>query len=458
MKLSGNGASLGIGGAIISAGAVLDLAGTSNVSTPVAISGTGISATGAIVNSSPGAASVTGAITLNAPGSSIGNPSGSGLMTLGAINGLGGTFDLTVNAAANVTIGGIIGANVTTLTKTGSGSLILSGANAHTGVTVISAGTLVAANASALGSANAGTTVASGAALDLSGSNIGSEAITLAGAGTAGGALINSSSTQAQGTGTVTLTAATTILDNSAGGISLGPVTNASFLLTVDGIGPTAVGAISGTGGLTKLNTGTLTLNGVNTFSGPIIVDNGSMAFTGGTQTLAGALTFGNAAGNTTVSSLNLSTSSVTFGGALLVRTNNATPNTITIGSGKTMTVLGAVTLGYDEGGGTGATFSNLTATGAGSLVFAGAGTTVNIGVNQAATNAAYWSQPTLDVSALGSFSANVHHLQHRRGHHDARSQAHSCCRILPAAASPSATTAPTLATPAVTTAEGWAR
>lgn len=36
-------------------------------------------------------------------------------------------------------------------------------------------------------------------------------------------------------------------------------------------------------------------------------------------------------------------------------------------------------------------------------------GTTVNVGTNQAATNAAYWNDSTLDVTALtGGFSANV--------------------------------------------------
>ena len=33
---------------------------------------------------------------------------------------------------------------------------------------------------------------------------------------------------------------------------------------------------------------------------------------------------------------------------------------------------------------------------------------TINIGVNQAATNAAYFSSATLDVTGLGAFSTNV--------------------------------------------------
>ena len=60
--------------------------------------------------------------------------------------------------------------NNLSLTKTGSGTLTLSGANTYSGVTLVNAGTLTIQYQSSLGSSSAGTTVADGAALYLAGS------------------------------------------------------------------------------------------------------------------------------------------------------------------------------------------------------------------------------------------------------------------------------------------------
>jgi autotransporter-associated beta strand protein len=60
-------------------------------------------------------------------------------------------------------------------------------------------------------------------------------------------------------------------------------ITNGGNLLTITdgGHGTTVSGAISGGGGLTKSGVGTNTLLGVNTFSGNVIVTNGTLAVTG---------------------------------------------------------------------------------------------------------------------------------------------------------------------------------
>jgi autotransporter-associated beta strand protein len=71
--------------------------------------------------------------------------------------------------ARNITLSGILsndGAVNGTLTKTGAGSLTLSGTNTYTGATVVSAGTLVLGNPSAVSSSSA-LTIADGAALSL---------------------------------------------------------------------------------------------------------------------------------------------------------------------------------------------------------------------------------------------------------------------------------------------------
>ena len=67
------------------------------------------------------------------------------------------------NSAVSLTLGGAIGeSGDRTLTKTGNGTVTLSGANSYTGTTTVSAGILNAANNTALGTTAAGTTVASG--------------------------------------------------------------------------------------------------------------------------------------------------------------------------------------------------------------------------------------------------------------------------------------------------------
>jgi hypothetical protein len=116
-------------------------------------------------------------------------------------------------------------------------------------------------------------------------------------------------------------------------------------------------------------------------------------------------MTFGAAIASTTLGALNVA-SSATVNGLVLVQTNSTNANSISIGSGQTLTLAGGLTLGYDAGGGTGATSSNLTVTGGG--VLAATGGAINISVNQAATNAAYYSTGILNLSGLANFTANV--------------------------------------------------
>ncbi|HSI63177.1 MAG TPA: autotransporter-associated beta strand repeat-containing protein, partial [Candidatus Saccharimonadia bacterium] len=107
----------------------------------------------------------------------------------------GGTFDVETGFTLTV-------ANVITgsggLTKTGPGTLILSGVNTYAGLTTLSAGILNVQNTSALGTADAGTVVASGTTLQVQGNiDLGAEALTISGTGLAGqaGALVNISGT-----------------------------------------------------------------------------------------------------------------------------------------------------------------------------------------------------------------------------------------------------------------------
>ena len=149
------------------------------------------------------------------------------------LNAGGGTFDTNGN---NATLAGTISGSGP-LTKIGAGVLTLSGSSTYSGATSVNAGTLQAgaANAFAPGSA---FTVASGAMLNLNGFNqtIGS----LAGAGS----------------------------------VTLG---SATLTTGTDNTSTTFSGTISGSGGLTKIGSGALTLSGANTYSGGTTITAGSL-------------------------------------------------------------------------------------------------------------------------------------------------------------------------------------
>ena len=63
-----------------------------------------------------------------------------GTLTLG-VGGITGAFNLAFAAATDITVNGVIGTGVGTVTKAGVGALTLNGANTYTGATSITAGT-----------------------------------------------------------------------------------------------------------------------------------------------------------------------------------------------------------------------------------------------------------------------------------------------------------------------------
>jgi autotransporter-associated beta strand protein len=169
-----------------------------------------------------------------------------------AIGSLTGAGNVTRTTAAlttggnntSTTYSGIINGSGA-VTKVGSGTWTLSGANTYTGDTNINAGTLLAGAANTLSSGSA-VTVASGAVLDL---NNNSQVIgSLAGAGNV-----------AFGSGSPLGTLTT-------GG------SNASTTFS---------GLLTGTGILTKTGSGTMILTGNNTFDGQTNVNGGTLLVNG---------------------------------------------------------------------------------------------------------------------------------------------------------------------------------
>jgi autotransporter-associated beta strand protein len=173
---------------------------------------------------------------LNNFNQSIGSLAGSGFVTLGSA--ILATGNDNTNTAFS---GGISGSGG--LTKFGSGTFTLSGLSSYTGATAINAGTLQAGGANVFAPGSA-FSVASGATLDLNSfaQSIGS----LAGA--------------------------------SGGAVSLG---SATLTAGSDNTTTTFAGAISGTGGLTKVGTGVMSLDGINGYSGLTTVAAGVLSVNG---------------------------------------------------------------------------------------------------------------------------------------------------------------------------------
>ena len=192
-----------------------------------------------LVTGDPGAA-------VSISGSAIG-------LAAGGIDLSAASQDLTVSCAVTLeagqnwavasgrtlTVSGGIDGNGA-LTKTGAGTLVLSGANSYSGLTTVSAGVLNIRHNTALGTTAAGTVVADGASLELQGDiTVGNETLTLNGieASGTGGTIANVGGYRIH-----TFT--------SNGTFSITPTINADILVVGGGGGGASSGGGGGAGGL----------------------------------------------------------------------------------------------------------------------------------------------------------------------------------------------------------------
>lgn len=216
------------------------------------------------VNLNADLSAASGHLAINA---AAGGLSGSGAMSFG-----GSQQTVTVNQGGNSIYSGVISGTGTSLSKTGAGTLTLSGASSYSGGTTVGAGTLQA-GASSSGAVTtgplgtAGVTVAGSATLDLAGQSL-ANPLNLSGQGVgAAGALINSSANGATASGAVTLAADTTVGTTGAGALSLGGTVNGAYALSVKSQGDVAFNAaVGGTAPLASFTTdaGGRTLLGAN--------------------------------------------------------------------------------------------------------------------------------------------------------------------------------------------------
>jgi autotransporter-associated beta strand protein len=370
-----------------------------------------------------------------------------GGFTLGAVNlsNNGTSRTLTIAGTGLTTINGVIANGSTStagaITKTGTGTLVLNGTNTFAGAKTLTAGTVQVGNNAAFGT---GTVTLNGAILQGDGTaRTLANAVSLNAASTIGG------SSALTFNGTFTNTNNLTLTNNNAGGFTLGAVALSNSAtnrtLTIAGTGLTTIngvisnGSTSTAGALTKTGTGTLALNGNNTFAGAKTLTQGIVqvghnnAFGTGTVTLNGATlqgdgtarTLANAVTHAAASTIGGS-SALTFNGALtnngdFTLTNNnsggvtlSAVNLSNSATNRTLTIAGTgnTTIGGVIANGSTSTASALTKTGAGTLTLSGANTyagatTVDGGTLRLGAANRISDSSALTVNASGTFDFN---------------------------------------------------
>ncbi|MDY3556234.1 Ig-like domain repeat protein [Gemmata sp. JC717] len=178
-----------------------------------------------------------------------------------------GTGILYINANITQT------ANVNSIEKIGTGPIALAGVNTFSAGVAVTSGTLIASSDTALGDTSRGTTVANGATLAITNGASVNESLTITGTGVGGAGALRQMADPYR------------IFRNAnptnpacfwTGGITLSPsaAIGASGRLTISGTG------ISGSGDLSKVGGGTVSLSVANTYAGQTLVQQGTLEVT----------------------------------------------------------------------------------------------------------------------------------------------------------------------------------
>ena len=308
---------------------------------------------------------------------------GTGAVSLGTVAGTART--ITTNGSAALTVGGIIsdGTTANGIAKAGSGNLILTGANAYTGVTSVTAGNLAIGGANGSILATSGIT-ATGGALTLDNTGAGnnnanrvanSQGITLA-----GGSFIYKGSDQAatnssETIGNITAGAGNSIVTVSHGSTNVAELT-AGFSHTagqngalINGVnlgansGTSSVGRLFLSSAPTLVGTTAALTTGINagaqnTVIVPYLIGE-STSTTGGTGTATGAAnTFLTYNASTGLRPLNptdeFTNNSIVTGNNIRITSATGSTTTTNINSlvisGNALTLTGGTTLTIDSG------------------------------------------------------------------------------------------------------------
>ena len=328
------------GGVTVANLAALELSNNITVGAEaLSINGAGIGGTGALrnvhgTNTYGGAITFATAATIEADANTqlnLTNMSGNVLKT----------FDGPGNIVANGVIAG------TTVTKTGTGTLILAAANTFNGALTVQSGTL------SIGAINNNNTAGT-----LGQSTV---AVILGATGGSTGELLYTGGT----------TNSTKTFSMAAGGSGAFNVSNSATALTLSGV-------ITNTGTLVKRGAGTLILSGANTYSGGTTINEGTLAIGSANERLAntGAVTvdgasavfdigtFSEAVGAVTLTDGSITGSSGTLTGTSYAVQNGSISAILAGGATVTMTKTGAGTVTLSGAN----TYSGATTIGGGTL------------------------------------------------------------------------------------------
>lgn len=319
----------------------------------------------------------------------------------------GGTLDTLANDTYYA--GAITG--VGSLTKNGTGLLILAAASDYTGETFINSGTVEIRSAQALGSNAGGTTMLSGTRLNLTGGiTVAGESLMSPYLASIAGNNTWTGSVQAVAGATLTFDASTGTQLNVSGNVNAADAGGSGHSFNMVGAGTGVIsGNISNALTITKSGTGTWTLSGNNTFVNGVTVSQGELilgSYAALNSTAPNAVSF-TANANTKVLSLQ-GTSSIAGGlvstSATGVTTQNGgnTDATLTLQTATTRTYLGTII----NGAGTG-TLSILK-TGSGTQILGSASTYTGSTTVAAGTLQLDFNQPGAPTSQILSASTAV--------------------------------------------------
>lgn len=302
--------------------------------------GTTINGGTLIINSSASLGELSGGLTINAGTLEV----ATGFTTSRALTLGSAASTLQIDPSQTYTVSSAIG-GIGTLNKTGTGTLVLSGANTYSGGTTILAGTVRLGAADRL--LNTGVITVNGGTFDLQ--------------------------TFSETVGVVTI--------SSGSIIGSGTLTGSAYNFEAGSVSA----ALNGTAGLTKTTAGTVTLSGTNTYSGGTTIN-------GGTVVITSSANLGAVSGGVT---LNAGTLEIATGFATTrAYTLGNVASTIQVDAGQTFTLNSAVT-------GAGA----LNKTGSGTIVLGaantyGGGTVVSAGTLRTSANERIAN--TTDVTVSG--------------------------------------------------------